>query len=72
MSLPSTSNNIQLSGFLRIKDVLKLIPVSKATWAEGVKRGQYPKAVHPSPGTSAWRTLDIETLIKQISDRQVK
>jgi predicted DNA-binding transcriptional regulator AlpA len=29
-------------GFLRLPEVLKLIPVSKATWWAGVKTGRYP------------------------------
>lgn len=72
MSLPSTSNNIPLSGFMRIKDVLKLIPISRATWLEGVRSGLYPEAIHPSPGTSAWRVDDIQILIERISNKQEK
>lgn len=72
MSLPSTSNNAELSGFMRIKDVLKLIPVSRATWCEGVRSGLYPDAIHPSPGTSAWRIADIKILIERISNPQAK
>lgn len=32
-------------GFLRIKQILELIPVSKATWWRGVKKGRFPKAI---------------------------
>lgn len=71
MSSP-TSNDIQLSGFMRKKDVLKLIPISKATWSAGVKRGIYPQPYHPSAGTSAWKRSDIADLIEQISNGKMK
>lgn len=72
MSLPNATNNVELSGFMRIKDVLKLIPISRATWCEGVRSGLYPEAIHPSPGTSAWRVDDIKILIERISNAQAK
>lgn len=72
MSLLNTTNDIQLSGFMRLKDVLKLIPVSKATWSAGVERGIYPQPFHPSAGTSAWKTSEIANLIEQISNAKMK
>jgi prophage regulatory protein len=70
MSSNSSTKSTEVSGFMRIKSVLKVIPVSRATWCAGVRSGLYPEAVHPSPGTSAWRTSDIEILVKQISNKQ--
>lgn len=29
-------------GFMRLTEVLKLIPVSKSAWWDGVKKGDYP------------------------------
>jgi predicted DNA-binding transcriptional regulator AlpA len=73
MSLSNTSNDSQqLNGYMRLEDVLRVIPIAKSTWAAGVKRGIYPKPFHPSRGTSAWRTSDIANLIEQISNAQVK
>jgi predicted DNA-binding transcriptional regulator AlpA len=50
-------------GFLRLPQVLKLIPVSKSTWWEGVKTGRFPKPVKLGPNTTAWRIEDIHALI---------
>jgi prophage regulatory protein len=41
-------------GFLRLPEVLKLIPVSKATWWAGVKTGRYPPSRHLGPRATAW------------------
>ncbi len=57
-SLPET-------GFLRIKHILKFIPVSKATFWNGVRSGRFPKPIPKRPGERAtfWRVEDIRTLI---------
>ncbi|WP_461060331.1 helix-turn-helix transcriptional regulator [Silanimonas algicola] len=66
------------TGFLRLPQILgsaatrrkdgypPLIPVSKATWWEGVRSGRFPKPVKLGPNTSAWRVEDIRTLIQQL------
>lgn len=48
---------------LRDKEVLKHIPVSRATWWQGVREGRFPKPVRLG-GITAWRMSDIEKLIK--------
>lgn len=59
-------NSYSEIGFLRLPEVLKIFPVSKSTWWEGVKEGRYPKAVKLSPKVSAWRVEDIRNLIDSI------
>ena len=49
-------------GFLRLPQVLEIIPISKSSWWKGVKEGKYPKPVKLSERTSAWRQSDIDTL----------
>lgn len=46
-------NNFPETGFLRIKDVLKFIPVGKSTWWAGVKEGKYPQPVKLAPRVTA-------------------
>ena len=53
-------------GFLRLPQVLEIIPVSKSTWWQGCKDGRFPKPVKLSPKTTAWRPEDITDLIKKI------
>lgn len=62
-----TKENLLLpeTGFIRLPTILKLIPVGKSTWWEGVKSGRFPKSVKLGPRTTAWRVEDIQELIKQ-------
>ena len=48
--------------FLRLRQVLERIPVSKSTWWSGVKVGRFPKPVKLSPRTTAWLESDIDRL----------
>lgn len=52
-------------GFLRLKQVLKLIPVSKVTWWNGCKTGQYPKPYKLAPRVTAWKASDIFELMEK-------
>lgn len=52
-------------GFLRLKQVLKYIPVSNSSWWEGVKTGLYPKPVKLGPRITAWRVEDIRAFINE-------
>jgi predicted DNA-binding transcriptional regulator AlpA len=51
------------TGFLRLPQVLNLIPVSKSTWWAGVRSGRYPKPVKLSVRCTAWRVEDLRSLI---------
>ena len=53
-----------IEGFLRIKEVLRIYPVSRSHWWSGVKKGIYPSPVKLSVRVSAWRTEDIKRLIE--------
>lgn len=50
--------------FLRLRQVLNLIPVSKSTWWKGVKTGRFPKASKLGPRTTVWRESEISALIR--------
>jgi len=63
MSTSNTSVSVPAIGFLRLPQVLALIPVCKSTWNNGVRAGRYPKPVKLGPNTSAWRVEDIRRLI---------
>lgn len=48
-----------LSGFMRLEQVLQLIPVSKATWWNGCRSGLFPKPYKLGPRITAWKASDI-------------
>jgi len=59
-------STIPETGFLRLPQVLQLIPVSKTVWHDGIRSGRYPKPVKLSKRTSAWRCEDIRKLIEEL------
>ncbi len=50
-------------------NISPLIPISKTTWLSGVKTGKYPKPIHLSKRTVAWRSEDILSLIDQLNEQ---
>ncbi len=59
---------IQLDvALLRLPEVLKIFPVSKSTWWDGIKSGKYPQPVRLSPRTVAWRADEIRQLINSLT-----
>lgn len=61
-------NNNQ-SSLLRLKHVLKLIPVCKATFWNGVKTGRFPQPVKLGRCTF-WRADEIYRLIEEASEKR--
>jgi prophage regulatory protein len=51
--------NMQVTGFLRMKQVLELLPVARSTLYSWIKQGKFPKPVKLGPKISAWRMTDI-------------
>ena len=60
------STCIPSTGFLRLSQILSIVPVSKSAWWEGCKTGRFPKPVKLGPRTTAWRAEDITALVKQL------
>jgi prophage regulatory protein len=54
------------TGFLRLSEVLRYIPVSKTTWWNGVKFGRFPASVKLGPGITMWKVEDIKELINRL------
>jgi prophage regulatory protein len=68
MTYTDQSNMLPETGFLRLPQVLKIVPVGKSTWWAGVKSGRYPKGQKLSPRTTAWKVEDIRALIAELSN----
>jgi prophage regulatory protein len=49
--------------FLRLPQVLEIIPVSKSTWWAGVKTGKYPASIKLGARTTVWKASEIYALI---------
>jgi prophage regulatory protein len=55
------------TGFVRLAQVLEVIPLGKTCWWEGVKSGRFPKPVRLSARCVGWKAEDIHALIKTLS-----
>ena len=64
-SLPET-------GFVRLPQILQVIPVGKSTWWAGIREGRFPKGIKIGPRTTAWRCEDIRQLMDELSERGAK
>ena len=51
------------TGFVRLPQILALIPISRSAWWAGVRQGKFPKAIKLAPKTTVWRAEDIRALI---------
>jgi len=67
---------MNVSRFYRLREIIGdrkqgipgIVPVSKAAWYAGIKEGRYPKPVKLSEKSSAWRSEDIDSLVKRINN----
>lgn len=55
----------QRERLLRLKQVLELIPVSKSSWWDGIKKGKYPKSIKLGVRTTCWRESEIFALMQR-------
>lgn len=55
---------IPLHGYVRLGQILAVIPICKSSWWAGVRSGKYPAPVRPSPfgRTTVWRAEAINEL----------
>lgn len=56
-----------LQGFLRLPQVLKLVPVSKATWWNGCRSGRFPKPYKLAPRITVWKVGDIQQYLEELT-----
>ena len=59
--------NLPEVGYLRLSQILNIIPISKSAWWEGCRSGLYPKPVKLGPRTTTWRVEDIRELMERIN-----
>jgi predicted DNA-binding transcriptional regulator AlpA len=56
-------SDIPLTGFVRLPQILSVIPVSRSTWWQWVKDGKAPAGTKLGPRITAWRVEEISALI---------
>ena len=53
---------------VRLNEVLTLLPISPASWWNGVRAGKYPRGIKLGPKTTCWRLSEITALAETGTD----
>ena len=59
-------NELPQTGYIRLPQILRLIPVGKSTWWAGVASGRFPASTKLGPKTTVWKVEDIHQLLADI------
>lgn len=52
------------TGFVRLPQILSLIPISRSAWWAGIREGKFPQGIKLGSKTTVWRAEDIRHLIE--------
>ena len=67
------SKNVNLElpkeGFVRLPQILSVIPISKSQFWLGVKNGRFPQPIKLGAKTTVWRVEDIRAFIVRLSQQ---
>ncbi len=60
------NNYVDLPDFalVSVKEIQKILGISRSAWLKGVKDGYYPQPVRLTPRTVRWRLQDIRHLVE--------
>ena len=61
--------NLPQTGFVRLNQVLQLLPIGRTQWYAGVRSGEYPQAVALGPRARAYRVEDIRALFERLNSQ---
>ncbi len=62
----SVPDTLSAASFLRLPQVLSIVPVSRSTWWSRVRSGDFPQPVKLGPRMTAWRAADIADLLERL------
>ncbi len=65
--LSELPSDLPKEGFVRLPQILAVIPISKTQFWLGVKNGRFPSPIKLGAKTTAWRVEDIRELIAKLS-----
>ncbi len=66
----NTNSTPTSTGFLRLPQVLRLIPIGRSSWWAGVKSGRYPASIKLGPKTTVWKADEIYDFIESIGKEE--
>ncbi len=57
---------IKADGFLRLPEVLAIIPVSASTWWAGIRSGRFPAGIRVSARCTVWKSEQIRETVARL------
>lgn len=63
--------SLPAEGYVRLPQILAVIPISKSAWWAGVRSGRYPRSVRLGTRTTAWKVESIRQLIDRLGKEEV-
>lgn len=63
----STRPSIMGERYIREREIIQILPISRATWWAGVKSRKFPAGIKLSPRVTVWRASDIEALMANLA-----
>jgi len=57
---------VDFAGFLRLPEILQLIPISRSSWWRGIREGRFPPGIKLTPRTTAWLKSEILSLMEKL------
>lgn len=55
-----------VEGYLRLPQVLEIIPVSRSTWYRGMKTGRYPQPVKLGARATGWKIEAVKNCVSEL------
>ena len=59
------------SAYIRLPEILQLIPIGRSTWWHWVAIGKAPQGVKLGAKTTAWRVSDIQKLLEDLAHGEI-
>jgi prophage regulatory protein len=60
-------NHLSQSAYIRLPEILNLLPIGRSTWWQWVATGKAPKGIKLGAKTTAWKLSDIQKLLDDLS-----
>lgn len=57
----------QTDRYLREREVLQILPISRYLLLTGIKAGKYPAGIKLSPRVTVWKQSDIDALMARLA-----
>ena len=57
---------VEQQSLYRLPQVLKIVPVGRSTWWDGISKGRFPAGIKLGKRLTVWRSSEIQALISSL------